>query len=223
MSRSPAVILYDGYGAPLAVLEDDAIFSDQPGILFAGKDKNGLVRFLNVTTSGTLQTAPGSLREPVGDYYASSALIRGKKVEHELVSIENPIGSGRIIYINKIEVNGVIDTRFTTAYLYRVGRTVGLPTGGTLLISQLRDTSGQAAIGIVREKPTATSAAGSIWVGSPGIFAKHGSFTNGIFKAIATFNERKEVILAEGEGIVVIAEANHKNWEHWVTIQWNEV
>jgi hypothetical protein len=223
MYRSVGKILYDGYGTPLAVLEDDTIFSDQPGLLFAGKDENGLVKFFSVTSSGAIQTTPVASRTVVGDYYASSALITGAATEQELLTLENPAGSGRTMYVNRVEVNGVIDSRFTTAFLYRVERTSALPTGGTTLTAQLRDTSDSAAVGVVREEPTATSAAGSIWVGSPGVLTKDGLHTNGIFQAVATFEERKEIVLAEGEAVVVVAAANSTDWEHWVTIQWNEV
>lgn len=222
-NRNPAVILYDGYGTPLAVLENDTIFSDQPGLIFAGKDDNGMVKFFNITSSGAIHTAPVGIRTPVGDYYASTALIGGVAAEQELLSLENPASSGRTIYINRIEVSGTVPARFTTPFLYRFERTSGLPTGGTILTDQLRDTSASAAVGIAREEPTATSAAGSIWVGSPGVLTKDGQHNTGLFQAVASFDERKEIVLAEGEGVVVVAGANDTGWDHWVTIQWNEV
>lgn len=221
--RNPAVILYDGYGNPLAVLEDDTIFNNQSGLLFAGKDENGLVKFFSITSGGAIHTAPVGTRTPVGDYYASTSLIAGSATEQELLSLENPIGSGRTIYINRVDVSGTIDFSFTTPFLYRFERTTVLPSGGTTLTDQLRDTSGSVAVGIAREEPTAISAAGSIWVGSPGVLTKDGQHNSGIFQAYATFDERKEIVLAEGESVVIVAEANAVDWEHWVTIQWNEV
>jgi len=223
MSRNPAVILYDASGNPLAVMDGDVLGASQPGLMFAGKDADGYVRFFSITATGVLQTAIASSRNVVGDYYASSSLIAGQATNQNLLSIENPISSGRTIYINRIEVNGVIDSRFTTAFLYHVGRSVATPTGGTALTAQLRDTGDAAVTGIVRQEPTATAASGSIWVGSPGLLTKDGQQNSGLFQAVAIFEERKEIVLSEGEGILIWAEANDIAWDHWVIVHWNEV
>ena len=61
--RNPSVILYDGYGTPVAILEGDVVFSDQPALLFAGKDENGLARFISLTTDGAIKTAEVGLRK----------------------------------------------------------------------------------------------------------------------------------------------------------------
>ena len=61
--RNPAVILYDGYGTPVAVLEGDIVFGDQPALLFAGKDENGLARFVSVTSDGAVKTAEVGIRD----------------------------------------------------------------------------------------------------------------------------------------------------------------
>jgi len=60
--RNPSVILYDGYGTPVAVLEGDVLFSNTPALLFAGEDENGLARFINVTSDGAIKTAEVGLR-----------------------------------------------------------------------------------------------------------------------------------------------------------------
>ena len=62
-SRSPAVILYDGYGNPHSVLVGDTIFSTTPGLIVAGIDDNELARFINVTSGGALKTAEVGLRK----------------------------------------------------------------------------------------------------------------------------------------------------------------
>lgn len=62
-NRNPAVLLYDGYGTPVAVLEGDVVFSDQPALLFAGKDENGLARFVSLTADGAVKTAEVGIRE----------------------------------------------------------------------------------------------------------------------------------------------------------------
>jgi len=61
-SRSPAVVLYDGYGNPHSVLVGDTIFSTTPGLVVAGIDDNELARFINVTSDGALKTAEVGLR-----------------------------------------------------------------------------------------------------------------------------------------------------------------
>lgn len=223
-NRNPAVILYDGYGTPLAVVENDTVFSDQPGLLFAGKDDNGLVKFFNITSSGAIHTAAVGTRTPVGDYYAATSIVGGAIVSQNLLTIENPASSGRTIYINRVEVSGTIRPWFTAPFLYRFDRTTGLPSGGTSLTAQLRDTSDLSPVGIVRQSPTsATAAAGSLWVGSAGLMTNLGQSTNGISKVSATFDERKEIVLAEGEAVVLVAEANAVTWSHWIVVQWNEV
>ncbi len=62
MNRNPTCVLYDGYGTPVAVLEGDIIFGNQPALLFAGEDENGLARFINVTSDGAIKTAEVGLR-----------------------------------------------------------------------------------------------------------------------------------------------------------------
>jgi len=220
--RNPSSILYDGYGQPLAVLEDDTIFSDQPGLLFAGKDENGLVKFFSVTSSGVLKTAPTGSRTVLGEYYFGSDLITGSASDQNLISLENPAGSGINIYLNRVIINGTVTARFTSTFVYRLSRTTGLPTLGTVQTAQLRASSDIAPSGIIRLVPTATAAAGNLWTGSPGVLTKDGSHHKGTSEAVATFEERKEIILAPGEGILIAADANDSNWSFWANLHWYE-
>ena len=222
MSRNPAVILYDGYGNPLAVLEDDTIFSNSPGLLFAGKDENGLVRFFSVSSSGAIKTAPVGERIIAGEYYFGSGTITGSATTQNLISLENPSGSGRNLYLNRVLVNGTLSDKFTTPFVYRLARTTALPTGGTLQTSQKRDSGDSSAVGVVRLAPTATAAAGSLWTGCPGVSDKT-TFFQSLTDPVFTSEEKREIVLAPGEAVVVIANANATTWSHWTNIHWNEV
>lgn len=223
MTRNPAVILFDGYGTPVAKLEGDIIFENQPALIFAGEDEDGLVRFVNVASStGAIKTASVGQREPEGEYYFGSSLIAGTAATQNLVSLENPVGSGRNIYLNRVVVNGTIGDKFTTPFVYSVTRTAGLPTGGTTQTAQLRSTSDAAPIGVIRTAPIATAATGALWTGSPGLFDK-GAFFQSLVESVATFEEKKEVIIAPGEAILITAGPNAITWSHWVNLHWNEV
>jgi hypothetical protein len=225
MNRSPAVILYDGYGTPLATLEDNIVFGEQPGLLLAGKDDNGLVRFFSVTNVGAIRTTSVGERSPVGEYYFGSALIIGTILTQNLISLENPSGSGRNLYLNRIIVNGTLNSVFSTPFIYSLTRTTGLPTGGTIQSSQKRNTLDGAPVGIVRVSPTATAASGTIWTASPGVRAGGvggGSFFQAIKESIATFNEQKEIVIAPGEGLLITAGPNSIDWRHWANLHWNE-
>jgi len=219
--RNVAKILYDGYGQPLAILEDQTIFGDQPGLIFAGKDDNGLARFFRVTDSGAIKTVSGE-RTVLGEYYFGSDLILGSGSIQDLITLENPIGSGLNLYINKITINGTVDSRFTTAFLYRISRTTGLPSGGTTQTPQLRNSNDTSPTGIIRTSAIVTSATGNLWTGSPGIMTKDGSH-NVRLEAIAAFEEKKEIVLIPGEGVVISADPNSSSWRHWINLHWNEV
>ena len=221
-NRNPATILYDGYGNPIAVVEDDFIFNNQPGLLFAGKDENGLVKFISVSSAGAIKTAPVGERIVDGEYYFGSGLITGAAAPQNLVTLENPTASGKTIYLNRIIVNGTIADKFSTPFVYRLSRTTALPTGGTTQTIQKRDSTDTAAVGVIRTAPTVTAAAGSIWTGSPGLADKLTYFQS-LTDPVATFEEKKEIVIAPGEAIVIIAEANAIVWSHWVNIHWNEV
>ena len=220
--RSPAIIMYDGYGNPLATLENNIIFSDQPGLLFAGKDENGLVRFFSVTSSGVIKTALVGEREEVGEYYFGSNLIIGAGAVQTLVTLENPIASGRSIYLNNVVINGTLTGTFTSAFAYTLARTTGLPTSGAIQVSQKRNTSDLDPVGIVKQASVVTAATGSLWTGSPGVTGNKGSFFQTLTQSIAAFQEKREVVLASGEAVVIMAGPNDTNWFHWVNLHWNE-
>lgn len=222
-TRNPAVILYDGYGNPLAVLEDDTIFSDQPGVLFAGKDDSGLVRFFSVTSNGVVKTAVTGERTVLGEYYFGSSLITGAASTQTLLTLENPSGSGNNIYLNKVIINGTVSSTFSTPFVYTLTRAAALPTGGTIQTAQLRSTTDASPVGVIRTLPSATAAVGSIWTGSPGVISNKGAFFQTLTEATATFEERKEIVIAPGQAVVVTAGVNSTDWSHWVNLHWNEV
>jgi hypothetical protein len=222
---SPAVILYDVDGNPVAITDGDFIESFQKGIIFAGRNDDGYVTFTNIASyTGAIKTADIGTFGVVGSYYAATNLITGAAVIQNLASLENPIGSGIKIRVSRVDVRGTSNAASGTAFLYKVRRTTGLPTGGTIISSVKRDSSFGSANGIVRTGPTATSAAGAIFSGSPGTLANsYGNSANGIREAININFERDELVLSSGEGFVVTADANTISWSHIVNFIWSEV
>ena len=62
-NRNPAVILYDGYGNPHAVLIGDVIYPSTPGLVVAGKDENDVARFLSLSPDGEVATAKRNVQQ----------------------------------------------------------------------------------------------------------------------------------------------------------------
>lgn len=221
MSRNPAAILYDGYGEPLAKIESDVIFSDQPGVVFAGKDDDGLIRFISLSNTGVIKTTPNE-RNIVGEYYAGTDLIAGSDTIQNLISLENPVVSDTNLFLSGISVGGVAVSNFTTPFLYYVTRTIGLPTDGIVLVSQKRSTSDAPPEGIVKTSPVVVSDLGALWVGSPGQVSVGISNIN-VFESLNSDLEKNEIVIAPGEAILIWAEENSNDWTHWINLRWNEV
>ena len=65
--RSPAVILYDANGDPLAVQDGVAIPANTPGLMVVGTD-GGTARYVRVASDGTVRMDPtGTTAQPVTD------------------------------------------------------------------------------------------------------------------------------------------------------------
>jgi len=149
-------------------------------------------------------------------------LITGAVAAQNLLTLENPSGSGINIYINRIAVGGVIASNSTIVFTYDVLRTSGLPTGGTTLSLATIDSSNPAATAVIRQEPTATGTGGLFWTISPGLVSNKGSMSTNNFEAFRPMEEDSEIILAPGEGLLVMANANSTDWYHWVSILWSE-
>lgn len=223
MSDSPAVILYDEDGNPVAVAEGNLLESFQKGIVIAGKDDDGYVRFVSINNAGTINVSDVGTASVSGSFYASTSLITGTVLSQNLASLANPIGSGNILRVVRVIVNGVLAGTSTTPFLYRISRTDTFPSNGTLITPQKRNTSLADVEGEVRQVPDVTKASGNIWVGSPGTSSAGGVFNTSLQEPVQTIFERDNVILLPGEAIVVIADGNSSIWAHWVNFQWDEV
>lgn len=220
MNDSPASVLFDVDGYQVARQEGDFV---TPGLPIGGVDallNFKLARILNNAIAVSQQPS----REIVGRYLCGTPLVTGAALVQNVVTIENPVGSGRSIYIDSVDINGLSATNFTTPFLYRIARSTGVPTGGTIVSSQGVKSSYPAAVAIVRTLPTVTAAAGNLWVGSPGV-NNTGAQANRP-KETTSFvvsEDDKEILLASGEALIMIADVNSTNWRHYANIRWSEV
>jgi hypothetical protein len=177
-----------------------------------------------LAASGAMKVADIGSRNVLGAYRCGSGQIAGAASTQNLLSIENPTGSGKTVAVKRIEVQGpTVTVSLTLKFLYLVGRTTGLPTVGTTLTAQKRATADATAVAVVRQGPTATAATGNMWSGTgEQLFTAVGS--GNAFQNIA-FGESREsddVLLAPGEGLLVRAETNNTGYFHSVDVSWEE-
>ena len=229
-SESPAVILYDADGNPVAIAQGDEIIATQKGLLAAGQNEDGYAEFLTISKyTGALKTTNVGSLDILGRYYAGSSLITGSASAQNLLTLENPAGSTTNIRLDRVIIKGYPVGTSTIGFLYSMNRTTGLPSGGTSLTIEQRLTTEPAAQGVVREQPMATAASGNFWVGSPGVFLSGGGSGGPAGSASANLEtlearfEREEITVLPGEAIVIRAGANSTDWRHWVNISWFEV
>jgi hypothetical protein len=159
----------------------------------------------------------------IGGYCASSNVLAGTVGAQNLLSIENPAASGINVVVHKITVSGVQSVLSALVFSYHLGRTTALPTGGTTLTAQKRNTNSVNATAIVRTGPTATAAAGQIWAMAPPLIL--GITLSGVspfFHQDALDNLDEALILAPGEGLLVSADGNLTTWSHTVGVWWGE-
>lgn len=188
--------------------------------------------FTNVNATLVPQEPTGTqTKHLIGSYCASTNLVTGSGSAQNIASIENPTASVKTVIIKRLTLGGVVNAVSSTAFLYKVGRTTGVPSSGTTLTIQKRDSNDPTASAIVRSGPTATAAGGSIWVGSPGIVLGTGILGNGAaiagtnpyFTTLDSTLEINDIILAPGEGLLFTADANSTSWVHFSTFWWQEV
>jgi hypothetical protein len=225
MSDSPAVILYDYNGNQVCRSDgyDLAPVVRQSGLIVAGITDAGKVKFFSVGANGALNVVTTtSTRNIVGEYLQGTGLITGSTSIQNLVTLENPVGSGRTIYSNKMEVNGVVSGASSTLFSYRIRRTTGLPTGGTILTPQKRRGIDLNAVGIVRQLPIVTADSGTMWATTPGLGIPDGKSWSNTFEVMDTELERHEIVLSPGEALLFSADENGTNWRHWINIVWAE-
>lgn len=222
MEDSPAVINYDTDGYKLPVKDGEALTAFTPGLIIAGVDGSGNAQFLRLTTSGKLEVIPGTGRTLIGRYYATTAFITGAAATQNLATLENPVGSGRTIYLRKIAVHGVLTGTFSTAIFYLLKRANVFPTGGTVIGSAKRNTSEGNASGIVRQSPTVTLAAANLWANNPGVRSNALAFIPPTTEVLLASFDDDEVVLQAGEAVGIHVDANSTNWFHYVCFHWSE-
>lgn len=223
MSQNPASILFNTDGYELPLKEGVSVSLNQPGLLIGAKDSNSNnFKFLK-STNDALSVSQKPSKNILGRYFSNSGLITGAASTQNLLSIENPSGSGKSVYITQIDVNGSVSAVSSVSFLYNITRTSSLPSSGTILSSQKRKTTDTSPSAIIRENPTATASSGSIWSGFPG-FAVTGFESrskNNI--AFCATDEDYEILLLPGEGLLVNVGSNSIDWKHFVNIRWCEV
>lgn len=107
MSDSPAVILYDSTGTPLAVVDGATLPVGTRGLIFAGVDNSGNVQFLRTDSSGRVEV-----------FVNNSALPTGAATELTLLAIKDTDGIKKIVdalpagsnLIGKIQIRNAADT-----------------------------------------------------------------------------------------------------------------
>ena len=221
--ESPAVILFDQRGNPLACSDgyDLAPVVDQKGLIVAGQTSTGKVRFFSVGNNGALNVISAtSGRNIVGEYLIGTNLLDGYTSAQNLLSLENPVGSNRIIYLSKALITGTVISPSSIIFSYTLSRTIGLPSLGSVIISQKRASTDLAAVGIVRLSPDAVVDSGIMWATTVGV-GNVDSFSN-MFSAVNTELERHEIVLNAGEGILISCGANSPDWFHWINLVWCE-
>lgn len=197
-------------------------------ILVGAHDQFGIIRPLSMA-SGTqvLKVSDVGTRQITGSYFCASSFISGSAAQQTLFTITNPVGSGRTIFIKKALVQGVLNNPASTPFLYRLGRTLNTPSGGTLLVPQTHDSSDATTIAIIRQAPSASLANGSIWVGSPGlllsILGGNASFPVSSDDFVNATTESDDIVLAPSESLAFSADANTVDWKHYAKMHWHEV
>jgi hypothetical protein len=158
-----------------------------------------------------------STRTIAGEYLVISGAIAGTVAAQNLISIENPAASTITLYIKRILISSAATSAASVKFLYRIGRTTAIPTGGTVLTDQKKATSNPAAQGIARLVPTATAATGNMDAVFGPVLQNAASigFTGYIFQS---YSPADDIVLEPGEGLLVYADGNDVDLSHVVSI-----
>jgi len=197
-----------------------AAVSGNPNLV-AGSDGTN-ARTLATTTTGVLKVVEVGSRVLVGAYGCGTGVIAGTVAAQNLVSIENPVASGKTVYVKRFHITAVGVAAASTSYRYTLGRTTAVPTAGTVLTAQQRATADAAPVAIVRSVPTATAATGSYWSGAGVLSAVNATMPLAELEALRELRESDDIVLAAGEGLLLIAEANDTDLRHTAAICWEE-
>lgn len=90
--RSPAAILYDASGNPLAVQDGVAVPANTPSLLLAGKDINGYARHVKALPDGSIRTTMRTLLQSIAEGHDPT---RQAWVGHSKLTLSSSTGTGR--------------------------------------------------------------------------------------------------------------------------------
>ena len=197
-----------------------AAVSGNPNLV-AGSDGTN-ARTVATTSTGVVKVVEVGSRVLVGSYGCGTGVIAGTVAAQNLVSIENPVASGKTVYVKRFRITAVGVAAAPTSYRYTLGRTTAVPTLGTVLTAQKRATADATPVAIVRSVPTATAATGSYWSGAGVLSSVNATMPLAAHEALAELRESDDIVLAAGEGLLLIAEANDTDLRHTIAICWEE-
>lgn len=175
--------------------------------------------------SGVNRPVSNPPRMKVGSYFAGSALLGGSGAEQNLLSLYNPSASGVDLHVTSVNVGGVANDTAETIFLYRLRRVGAAPAGGALLIIAKAETVHPSPLAVVRSNPVVAPGPANLWVGSPGVVLS--TLLNGTAGIVPTgpafSHPSPDLILRPDEALVVTADANDVDWQHFVSIAWDEL
>ena len=216
-------LLFDDKANFIAVTSGSTFNVSQSYLPIAVMGDNGKALPLGVASGSlALKVTQVGARPVVGEYRAATTLINGAASAQNLLSIENPTGSGKIVIVKRLGVTAVVVAVAATNFLYRLGRHNGFPTNGTTITATKRLTSDPDPVAIVRQSPGG-SITNNMWVGSPGsVITAVGHMQPFPLCAIDTNNDIGDVILHPGEALIMLADANDTDWRHFSHVLWQE-
>jgi len=188
------------------------------------------------TLANPLQVIPLESSETVyGEYTASSFRTMGLTTNpHNIFTIENPSGSGRILGIKRMTIQ-VIQTalQITTIPNFKTSRLASLPTGGTSISAVKFDTNNSAPVAIVRGATASDGGVATVINASPGVTIWQQYSSKLITAAGFTFAPDdsllpqyiydKPYILRTGESLLVRLEVNNIATAHYIVqVAWKE-
>lgn len=217
-------LLFDDKANFIAVTSGSVANVSQSYLPVAGVCSNGKVLPLPLASGSlALKVNNVSSRPIVGEYYAATTLIAGQASAHNLFSIENPSGSGKFVIVRRMGVNGVAAAVATALFVYRMGRASVFPSGGITQPATKRLSSQPSPVAIVRASP-AGGVSDNMWTGSPGtLITAVGHVTSHPLQlALDAVDDEGDVVLAPGEALIMIADANDTDWRHFGSVRWQE-
>lgn len=203
------------------------------GVFAQMLNTNAMMRVFNPTTSEQVRVRGDATngmdvdvtrmpeRSAQGNY-AAFVQVAGTTGAQNIVSIENPAASGRVLRIRCIDLTITAVAATTAAPNIKMGRTTAVPSAGTSQTIQEKNNSGAAAVGIVRSAPTATAASGDM-LGAVMPFGT-AAINSQAYQVFQAEDPADEIVLAASEGFLVRTDgASDVDFRIGVTIHWLEV